>query len=222
MSRMQTIKAFCRRRDVLLVVTGLFLVLMTYQFFFGLNYLGPVKLEFVGLARRGTNQVDGTVVAFRLINKSGGDISYWGTGESYPGCEVLPMVKDQYRVDGWPILHPTKQVGHRYYVLPSEQVLENGKERIIFAVVEKAEQSWLLGVPYVEGRRKQPPSWLPASVREWILSGNRVRSRKVVRSEPVHWVIPAYVAQSEWRYQMTEVKTNANGRVTAKMEAVVK
>jgi hypothetical protein len=222
----ERIKAFGRRREVWLLVGGLFLVLLTYQFFFGLSYRGPVTLEYMGYVAKGTNRLDGTIMAFRLSNRSGGPICYRGTQESLPACRVLPMVADEHRVKAESLVYPLELNGQFVFGWQQEHVLENGERRTLYVVMDMAEQSWLVELDYLEGNEARLPHWLPEKVQKWMVEHRGPRTKKIIRSEPVHRLIPRVRGSrpgfSDWSYFMTGQKTNQNGRVTGKMEAVWK
>ncbi|MCD6050604.1 MAG: hypothetical protein K0Q55_2007 [Verrucomicrobia bacterium] len=223
MSRVQAIKAFFRRREIGLVLGGLLLVGITYKYYYGLNRLGKVSLEFVGYEARRTNVVDGSIMAFRLINQSGGDISYMGFSDVAPYCDVNGVLKDgEYSVLGGPLTDP--RLRNVTYVWPRQYyVVKNGEERIVYAEVHQAEQSWVMSMKYWEGREIHPPGWLPSVLREWLQRDISQFSENTVLSEPVHRLIPpfrsSYVDLSDLHYFITNRQTNSSGRVTGKVEA---
>ncbi len=219
----ESIKALGRRREVWLLVVGLFLVLLTYQFFFGLSYRGPVTLEYIGYVAKGTNRLDGTIIAFSLRNHSGGPICYHGTQESLPEYRVLPMVVDDHRVVAESLTYPLEINGQFVFGWRQEYVLEDGGQCTLYAVMDMAEQSWLVELDYLEGRQARLPHWLPDKVQKWIVEHRDPRTKKTIRSGPVHRLIarvrgprPGF---SDLSYFMTNQKTNQDGRVTGKMEA---
>jgi len=218
----ERIKASGRRRDVRLLVVGLILVLLTYHFFFGLSYRGAVKLEYMGYVAKGTNQLDGTIMAFSLRNHSGGPICYHGTQESLPEYRVLPMVVDEHRVVAESLTYPLEINGQFVFGWRQEYVLEDGEQCTLYVVMTLAEQSWLVELDYLEGRQARLPHWLPDKVQKWIIEHQGPRTKKTIRSEPVHRLLnkvrrspPGF---SDPRYHMTNQKTNQVGRVTGKIE----
>jgi len=220
----ESIKALGRWRVVgLLVIAGLFLVLLAHQFFSGQNYQGPVTLEYVGYVAKGTNRLDGTILAFRLSNRAGGPICYRGTHESLPECRVLPMVADGHRVQAESLKYPLQIDGQAVLGWQQEQELENGRQRTLYVVMTMAEQSWLVELNYLERREPGLPHWLPDKVQKWMVEHRGPRTKKTIRSEPVHRLITTVRGPrpgfSELSYFMTNQKTNQDGRVTGKMEA---
>jgi hypothetical protein len=214
------IRRWLRWRDVRLLLIGLLLVGMTYQFFARLNYSGPVTLEFVGYERRGTNNVDGTIVAFRLINKSGGPITYVGASENIPDCEAKPVLADEFKVSGGTLMPVLPLDGH-YLRITCWYVLSNGEERIVYAGIDKAEQSWMLKMQYCEG--SPSGDWvykLPAFAQGMFLRDFTSLPGNSVISEPVHRLIASrYGCDAKSQYFMTGHQMNRNGRVTAKMKS---
>lgn len=214
MRLVQQIKMIGRRRDVHLLLIGMLLVGATYQFFTRLNYRGPVTLEFVGYERMGTNKVNGTIMTFRLVNKSGGPITYAGVSETAPRCTAKPMVDDEFKVFGGNFTPD-------YFWPPRYFILKNDEERVIYVNVDHAEQSWMLRMDYWEG--SPSGAWvkkLPAFAQDMFLLDATLLPDNSVLSEPVHRVIASrYGRDAKFEYFMTGLKTNRNGRVTAKMKS---
>jgi len=209
-----------------LLLVGVLLVMVELWLLARLNNRGPVTLEFVGCVHRGTNLVDGTIVAFRLSNRSGTAITYSGTAKTSPSCEVIPMVADEFRVLGG-TLPGDRRVSLilgfiTYHYMPTDYyVIESGEERIIYALVGQAEQSWRLKMDYQEG--KVAGDWvnrLPVSAQSLFVRDYVYLPANTVLSEPVNRVIASrYWRDAKSQYFMTGFKTNRNGRVTAKMKS---
>lgn len=216
------ISRWLQSREVRLLFIGILLVASTYWFFERMNSRGAVMLEFVGYERRGTNSVDGTIMAFRLINESGGPITYSGFSEVAPFCDVKPMVADEFNVLGG-ALTPSHMINVTYFMPPQYFVLCNGEERIVYAKILYTEQSWMMKMHYWEG--SPSGDWvkkLPTFAQGIFTRDVPSLPNSSVLSEPVHCVVPwvrsSYFDFSNMHYFMTENRTNRNGRVTAKMK----
>ncbi len=228
MSRGQVIKAFCRRRKGWWLAAGLLLVFFTLRFFWSWYHVGPVKLEFVGFERRPMDHeggVQGTSVTFRLSNHSGRDITYRGLAEANPVCGAKPLVPDDHKVEGGTLFYAPGGNTNLWWPWPKYCVLKSGEERIVYADISQAEQSWVLEMKHWEGRDiDSMPRFIPTLLLQ--LGGYRDLKNlpgTSLQSEPVHRVIPSwrnYINSSDQWYFMTEHRTNQYGRVTAKMKSV--
>lgn len=199
-----------------LALLGLGLVAITQWSFMRSNPEGKVTLEFVGLERRGTNNVQGTIVAFRLRNKSGTAISYGGISETVPvTCAIEPMLKDDHDVFGGNLSNVPVTGSFSVYVL------EPGEEKIVCGEVFVAEQSWRMTLHFWEGN---PDSWwdkwVPYRFRKKLWGNVPPLEIGMVQSEPVHVLIPPFRNDPEHagsaEYITYPAKTNLHGRVTGK------
>jgi len=213
--RWQSSKTIWRRREVWLLLVGLALVAGTQWCCEWLNREGGVTLEFVGFERRGTNKVEGTIVSFRLRNRSGESIGYYEYSDSLPMCQVLPMIPDEHRVYG-----SNFKV---YAATPAFHLvtLGDGEERIVHAEIEIAEQSWKYQLAYWElGVSNRWTRLLPGFAREKLNKDFYTQPMQEVSSEPVHRLIPKLQSRYDQipgaSYVFNSVQTNKDGRVTGK------
>lgn len=235
MRLVQQIKMIWQRREVRLLLVGVLLVMVELWLLARLNNRGPVTLEFVGYERRGTNNVDGTIVAFRISNHSGSAITYSGLEKTSPVCEVVPMVADKFEVvggtidrDTWMFTDSRFRVVSRAFGFPKSIKnfeMKEGEERIVYALVGYAEQSWSLKMNYKEGTATG--AWvnqLPKSIQNLFRREYINLPENTITSKPVHRLVPWNGTRGDHRfgqfYFMTEHRTNRNGRVTAKMTSV--
>jgi hypothetical protein len=203
-----------KRREVKLLIGGTVLAVSAVCFLHRSDPHSKVTLEFVGYERRGTNQVEGTILAFRLKNHSIKDITYLGVHtESTPICEVEPMDGNdrQHQVIGG-IMKPLQRGAG---IIPTPySVLRSGEERTVYCQVYLAEQSWLMKMSYWEGTQtNRVASWLPSGIQSQFVRSIHNLPKKTLASKPVHRIIPFLGRHSYGNYMY---QTNGNGRVIAK------
>jgi hypothetical protein len=226
----QRVKTFGRRREVWGLAVMIF-IMGAYWFHEARSTPRGVMLEFVGFGPQGTNQFPDTVMAFRVSNRSGIDITYFSPYvENGPECSVVPMDKNDahHKVMGGSMMAMKYSFGATGVREGYFNVLRSREDRIVLCEVFMAEQSWVFQMPYWEGNQtNRIEALLPPSMQAKFVQNLSSLPIKSVRSAPVHQLISqmhrldSYTSDSSitsrGSYPISIVQTNSDGRVTGRI-----
>lgn len=208
-----------KRRETKLVLFGLVLMAMVQWVFIRLNPEG-VTLEFVEIVTNGRGMETGTLAKFRLRNKLGQEITYYGQSAHEPNCKIVTYRKNDTADGGSVFAYPyvlvrTNSVNHW-----SQFAVQDGEEVIVYARVGHAKGPWQLSMDYhySEDDRDWRHKYVPERFHTWlsiphVFHPSLMEFRKAVASETVDIKVRGLnhqqrIVLEDYRWALNKAATN--------------